>query len=71
MVTSNNQKDLFSIIIPVSGIGEIQQYQRSILNILGKVNLDDCDAKSIQHVEVVYALLRHLAANEKRISELV
>jgi len=71
MATFTSQEDPFCIIIPISDIDEIHQYKRSILNVLGKVNLDECDPESIDHVKVVYALLNHLESNERRLSESV
>jgi len=71
METSANQNDPFYIIIPISGIHEIHLYQRSILNILGRVNLDNVDPESIEYLKVAYSLLDHLNTNERRLSKLM
>ncbi len=48
------------IEITVSDIHELQAYQKGILGVLAKVELDSCDQSLKEDVKSVYKLLGHL-----------
>jgi hypothetical protein len=60
--SSHNPK---KIIIPVSGVEEVQKYQKGILGILGKIEIDHCKPGFKEDLKAVYELLSHLLMSKE------
>lgn len=48
------------ITIPVSGLEELGQYQRAIINQLSKIEIGDCNPQVKEDVKALFKLLSHL-----------
>lgn len=69
MVEYNQKENLLAIKIPISGINELYKYQKSILAVLGKIEIDDCNQAFVENLKAVYKLLGHLALDAEFLSE--
>ena len=65
MIVYNEKKNLLKIIIPLSGVEELEGYQDGVLEVLRKIDIEDCDPELIRHVMSVYKLLGHIMLDEK------
>lgn len=55
-----NQQNSKCIAIPFSDPEELRQYQRGIINLLSKVEIDDCNAGVRDDIKSLYKLLSFL-----------
>jgi len=56
----NGHQDLLKITISVADFEELQKFQRGIINLLGKVEIDKCKPEVIEDVKSLYKLLLSL-----------
>lgn len=64
------EQNIKQIIIPLSGLVELQAYQKGILGVLAKVELDSCDESLKEDIKSVYKLLDHLLI-KNRVPEII
>ena len=66
MIEYNEKEDQAKIIIPLSGIYELESYRNGILGMLRKIEFEDCirDWESKENLKSVYRLLIHLSPDE-------
>ena len=69
MIEYNQKENMLVIKIPISGIHELYTYQKSILAVLGKIEIDDCSQAFVENLKAVYKLLEHLALDAEFLSE--
>ena len=65
MIEYDNSKNPQKIVIPVSGVADVQKYQKGILGILGKIEIDQCKPGFKEDLKAVYELLSHLAVSKE------
>lgn len=67
MIDFTEHASRVKIIIEVASMDEIVRYQRGILGILAKIEVDNCDPVLIENIKSVYDLLSHLNTDKKSI----
>jgi hypothetical protein len=72
MIEYNNTNNTCKIVIPVSDVQEILRYQRGVLGLLRKIELDTCGPTLKDDVKAVFELLGHMlsADNMQQLEEL-
>jgi hypothetical protein len=60
----SNPAQHLKISIPISGLDELQQYRKSIIKLLSKIEINDCNEDIKEDVKVMYKLLSHLAVEK-------
>lgn len=68
MIEFTKVDDQLKIIIPVAGIEELYRYQKGILGILGRIEIDDCNPIFKEDLKAVYQLLTHLLVDKAFLS---
>jgi len=63
MKVEDGKEPRYTITIPVMDLYELGNYQKGILGLLAKVNLEHCDPHELQNIKAVYTLLSHLTLN--------
>lgn len=71
MIEYDNSQNPKKIVIPVSGVEDVQKYQKGILGILGKIEIDQCKPGFKEDLKAVYELLSHLALSKELLLEVV
>ncbi len=69
MIEYNQNENQLTIKIPVAGIQELYAYQKSILALLGEIEIDKCSQSLIENLKSVYRLLGHLLLDGEFLSE--
>ena len=69
MIEYNQKEGQLAIKIPISGINELYSYQKSILAVLGRIEIHDCNRAFVENLKAVYKLLGHLALDAEFLSE--
>lgn len=64
MIEFSTDKKQLRICIPVSNFGVIDKYHQSIVSLLDKIEIDDCNPDQRENLNTVYELLSHLQLNE-------
>ena len=59
MLSQEQSENQFDVTVPISDFEELQAYQKGILGILAKVELDSCDQSLKEDIKSVYKLLGH------------
>jgi hypothetical protein len=65
MIEYDSNQNPLKIIIPVSGIDEVYRYQKGVLTILSKIEIDNCKPSFKEDLKAVYELLSHLLLNKE------
>jgi len=63
MDVNEGNEPLYTIQIPVMDLHELNNYQKGIIGLLAKVNIEHCDQHELQNIKAVYTLLSHLTVN--------
>ncbi|MBT1704909.1 hypothetical protein [Chryseosolibacter indicus] len=63
----NGGQHLLKITISVTDFEELQKFQRGIINLLSKVEIDDCNPEAKEEIKSLYKLL--LLLNESTAKE--
>lgn len=61
-MTARNDQEITNVRIPVSSIEDIARYQKSLINVLDKVEIDDCNPAFREDLATVYRLLSLLTS---------
>lgn len=67
MVEYNHLSNSLKITIPNSGLLQLATYRRSILCLLSKLEIDNCDSEQKENIKAIYGLLSHLESESKSI----
>ncbi|PZR30382.1 MAG: hypothetical protein DI538_22750 [Azospira oryzae] len=67
---SSHQNQLL-IAIPNRNVQDINRFRKSLLNVLAKVNIENCDAEFKESLKTVYELLSHLKIEDHSIVDRV
>lgn len=70
MIEYDSSKNPKKIVIPVSGAEDVQKYQKGILGILSKIEIDQCKPGFKEDLKAVYELLSHLAPSKELLLEI-
>jgi hypothetical protein len=54
----------FKIVIPISDLEELANYQNGMLGILRKIEIDNRDPELTENLKYVYKLLMHLTSDQ-------
>lgn len=65
MIAHNSCKNQLTITIQNPKVSDIQNYHRSLLKVLEKIEIGNCDPEFKEHLKIVYELLSHLQPDEK------
>ena len=65
MIAHNPYKNQVKITIQNSKISDLQNYHSSLLKVLEKIEIGNCDPEFKEHLKTVYELLSHLQPDEK------
>lgn len=65
MTTYNPLENVLKIIIPNAGIKELYRYQKGILSILNKIQIENCEASFKEDLKAVYELLNHIQVEQE------
>lgn len=60
MIEFSRDKKEMRISIPVANREEVNNYERSILHLLSKIEIESCDSTMKESVKNVYKLLAHI-----------
>ncbi|HEY3404714.1 MAG TPA: hypothetical protein VGK59_15095 [Ohtaekwangia sp.] len=60
MVIYNSQKNQLVLTIPDAGFKEMDRYYKSIIQLLSKIEIENCDPEFKENLKAVYELLMHL-----------
>ncbi|MEO7989265.1 MAG: hypothetical protein ABI663_06970 [Chryseolinea sp.] len=60
MRNSEKGKNKLVIEIPDASIQDLHRFRKSLLTVLAKVNIENCDAEFKESLKSVYELLSHL-----------
>lgn len=55
----------FRIVIPISDMEELANYQNGLMGVLSKVEVDNCNPQLQENLNYVYELLSHLIPDKK------
>ena len=69
MIEFSTDKKQLRICIPVSNLGAIDRYHQSIVNLLDRIEIDDCNPAQRENLKTIYELLSHLHLNEDFITQ--
>jgi hypothetical protein len=69
MIEFNTDKKQLRICIPVSNLKAIDKYHTSIINMLDKIEIDDCNPALRENLNAIYELLSHLQPDEDFLSQ--
>jgi hypothetical protein len=64
MIEFNTDQKQLRICIPVSNLRVIYKYHQSIINLLDKIEIDDCNPELRENLNAIYDLLSHLQPDE-------
>lgn len=62
----NSHQNLLKITIPVANFEELQKFQQGIINLLSKIELDDCKPEVKEDIKSLYKLLLLLREAHRR-----
>lgn len=62
---SKDPNHKLQITIPISDVGELNQYRESIIKLLSLVEISDCNAETRQEVKSLYKLLSHFELSQQ------
>lgn len=65
----NNDHEITNVRIPVSSMEDIERYQKSLIRVLDKVEIDDCNPEFREDLATVYRLLSLLTSAGDSISQ--
>lgn len=65
MVTRDPSKNQIKIEINVSSIDELFNYQKGLMSLLGRIQIDNCDTRLKENLKSVYKLLSHLLIDKE------
>lgn len=68
-MTARNDREITNVRIPVSSIEDIARYQKSLISVLDKVEIDDCNPEFREDLATVYKLLSLLTSTGDAISQ--
>jgi hypothetical protein len=60
MIELSADQNHIRICIPVSDVKDINRYHKSLINVLDRVEIDDCNPEFRENLIAVYELLSHL-----------
>lgn len=60
MVEFDTDRNQFKICIPVSNLKDIHRYHQSIISVLDRIEIDECDPVLKEDLNAVYELLSQL-----------
>jgi hypothetical protein len=60
MIVHDTAKKQLKIVIPVSSVAELGKYQKGLLNLLKRINIEKCDPQFKDDLAAVYELLSHI-----------
>lgn len=66
MITYNSKENQLIITIPASGIRDLVRYRKSILKLLGNVEINDCHPDTKETLQAAYKLLSYLMPDRVR-----
>lgn len=69
MIEFNTDKKQLRICIPVSNLKAIDKYHASIINMLDRIEIDDCNPTLRENLNAIYELLSHLQPDEDFLSQ--
>jgi hypothetical protein len=64
MIEYDSNQNPLKIVIPVSGIEEVHRYQKGMITMLSKIEIDNCKPAFREDLKAVYELLSHLLLNK-------
>jgi hypothetical protein len=65
MIEFNADQNEFRICIPVSNIDDVHRYHQSIINILDRIEIDECSTEFREDLNSVYELLSKLIPHQE------
>jgi hypothetical protein len=65
MIELSADQNHIQICIPVSDVKDINRYHKSLINVLDRVEIDDCNPEFRENLITVYELLSHLVPSEE------
>ena len=68
MVRYNPRENQLKIILPDSGMEELYRYQKGLLNMLSKIEIENCSPDFKEDLKSVYKLLSHLLLDKAFLS---
>jgi hypothetical protein len=71
MINSEKGKNGLIIEIPGANLQDLDRFRKSLLTILAKVNIENCDADFKESLKSVYELLSHLKIDGYPLSDRV
>ena len=69
MIEYNQRENLLTVKISVAGIGELYAYQKSVLRILNKIEINECDKTSQNDLKSIYELLGHISPDKNLLTK--
>jgi hypothetical protein len=60
----NSYQNQLLITIPNAGVQDLYRFRKSLLSILAKVNIENCDTEFKESLKTVYELLSHLKIDD-------
>lgn len=69
MIELSQKESPLKIIIPLSGIRELQDYKNGILGVLKHITINDSSQGLIDNLKLVYKLLGHLSLDDGDLSK--
>jgi hypothetical protein len=65
MIELSADQNHIRICIPVSDVKDINRYHKSLINVLDRVEIDDCNPEFRENLITVYELLSHLVPSKE------
>lgn len=65
MIEISSDQNHIRICIPVSNVKDINRYHKSLINVLDRIEIDDCNPEFREDLITVYELLSHLIPSKE------
>jgi hypothetical protein len=64
IMVEEQKKSGFKIVIPISGMEELAKYQKGLMGVLHRIEVENCDLELAENLKYVYELLTHLLSEK-------
>jgi len=62
-MTESAENTRLMVVIPISGSKELRQYQQAVINLLSRIEVNDCNSELREDIKSLYKLLAHLRSS--------
>jgi hypothetical protein len=69
MIEFNSDKKMIRICIPVTNLRDVNRYHKSIINVLDRIEISDCNPEFRNDLINVYELLSHLVPDKEFLNQ--